>query len=136
MPAAFCDSHRLLQYLQEIVRAGEILHNGINDHQIKALIGCEFQFMCKALPQVNVPEVRVFFNHLQELIERSRREIQSGIALTMWRYLREQQTCAAANLQRTTWTQIHQARCGFIHPYLHLLGWNGSTGVTAVPAGK
>src|SRR6478672_12940814 len=92
--------------------------------------------MGQALPQCDVLEVFTMLNGLAELRERCRREIQSGVTLTMWRNLREQQSCSAANLQHTPRPQFHQARHRFINPLLHLMHRNRGTGVTAVPTDK
>src|SRR5579884_3995116 len=80
-------SYCLLQYLQEVIRTREILHHGVDYHQVKTVISNESQLVGKALPQYDMLEIFLLVYAALKLRERSRREIQAGIAFRVGRYL-------------------------------------------------
>src|SRR5258708_7977744 len=80
VPALLRHPYRLLQYLQQIIRARKILHDRIQDNQIHTVIVQEPQLMRHPFPQLHMTQIRTRRQVPLQLPQHLLREINSGIA--------------------------------------------------------
>src|SRR5215467_4246856 len=83
VPSLLRHAYRLLQYLQKIIRARKILHDGIQDHQIHTVVAKEPKLMRHPFLQLHMTEVRARRQISIQLPQYLAREIDSDIALAI-----------------------------------------------------
>src|SRR5215831_16949720 len=135
VPSLLRHPYRLLQYLQKIIRARKILHDGIHDNQIYTVVAKERKLMRHPFPQLHMTEVRAGRQIALQLPQYLWREIDSDKALAICCQARQQKTCPAANLQNPPRMQSPQLRHGLLDPDPHLLDRNHLPAIAALPAG-